>query len=80
MSRIGMNVDISEVVEWAVEALKRGGVRGLDEGMHPVDWAAAITPAIEAVAVGYAEGYRRGLHDGRHSSYVEKDHPPERPF
>lgn len=81
MNRLGMRVDIHEVVEWATEALKRSGFRGLDEGMHPEDWAAAITPTIEAVAVGYAEGYRRGLQDGRSErTFAEKNHPPERPF
>lgn len=77
---MSMTVDITDVVEWAVEALKRSGFRGLDEGMHPEDWAAAITPAIEAVAVGYAEGYRRGLIDGKAKRILDKDHPPERPF
>lgn len=80
MSRHGMRVDIHEVVEWATEALKRSGFRGLDEGMHPEDWAAAITPAIEAVAVGYAEGYRRGLHDGQAELFVFQEKQAERPF
>lgn len=61
----GMRVPYEEVIEWAMESLRRSGYRGLDEGMHPEDWAAAITPAIEAVALGYGEGYRRGFADGR---------------
>lgn len=65
MSRQGMRVSIEEVIEWAVEALKRNGYTGLDEGMHPEDWAATIIPAIEAVGIGYSEGYRRGLADER---------------
>ena len=75
-----MRVEIHEVVEWATESLKRSGFRGLEDGMHPEDWAAAITPAIEAVALGYAEGYRRGLLDGKSQRILDKDHPPERPF
>lgn len=65
MNREGMRVPINDVVEWAVEALKRTGYKGLDEGMHPEDWAAAIVPAIEAVGIGFSEGYRRGLADER---------------
>lgn len=60
-----MRVELSELMGWAIEALKRTGYKGLDEGMHPEDWAAAIAPAIEAVALGYGEGYRRGLADER---------------
>ena len=74
MSRLGMRVDISEVIKWAVESLERSGYRGLTEGMHPEDWAAAITPAIEAVAIGFAEGYRRGLYDGKAERILHKDH------
>ena len=65
MSRAGMRVSIDEVVEWALKALKRSGYNGLDEGMHPEDWAATIVPAIEAIGIGYSEGYRRGLADER---------------
>lgn len=74
MSHTGMRVDLSELTGWAVEALKRSGFRSLDEGMHPEDWASAITPAIEAVALGYAEGYRRGLHDGKARRILNRDH------
>ena len=63
MSRDGMRVELSELTDWAVEALKRSGYD--TSPMHPEDWAAAITPAIEAVALGYGEGYRRGLADER---------------
>lgn len=67
MNREGMQVSIHELVEWAVEALKRTGFTGLDKGMHPEDWAAAIVPAIEAIGIGFSEGYRRGLADERKS-------------
>ena len=60
-----MCVSHAQVVGWAIEALKRGGYKGLDNPMHPEDWAAALVPAIEAVALGYGKGYRRGLADGR---------------
>lgn len=63
--RKGMRVSHEHVVDLAIEALKRSGYSGLDEGMHPEDWAAALVPAIEAVALGYGEGYRNGLKDGR---------------
>jgi hypothetical protein len=59
-----MRLSHTEVVEMAMEALKRSGHCGLD-GMHPEDWAAALVPTIEAVALGYGEGYRNGLRDGR---------------
>lgn len=75
MNHTGMKVSLSELTEWAVEALKRSGFHGLDDGMHPEDWAAAITPTIEAVAVGYAEGYRLGLRDGKARRILNKDHP-----
>lgn len=63
MSYEGMRVELSELMSWAVEALKRSGYD--TSPMHPEDWAAAITPAIEAVALGYGEGYRRGKADER---------------
>ena len=58
-----MRVELSELTRWAIEALKRSGYD--TSPMHPEDWAAAITPAIEAVALGYGEGDRRGLADER---------------
>jgi len=58
-----MRVELSELTDWAIEALKRSGYD--TSPMHPEDWAAAIAPAIEAVALGYGEGYRRGLADER---------------
>lgn len=68
----GMRISHAEVVGMAVEALKRSGYYGIDQGMHPEDWAAALVPAIEAVAVGYAEGYRYGLTDGRATAKCPK--------
>lgn len=59
----GIRVELSKITEWAIESLKRSGYQGLDQGMHPEDWAAAITPAIEAVCLGFSEGYRRGRLD-----------------
>ena len=53
----------SELLDLALEALGRSGF-SLDP-MHPEDLAAALTPAIEAVAVGFGEGYQRGLRYGR---------------
>lgn len=58
-------VSAEELLAMALEALKRNGL--YTEPMHPEDWAAALCPAIESVAVGYGEGYRRGLNHGRTS-------------
>jgi hypothetical protein len=63
MSSSDMRVSASELLGMALEALERSG-HGT-KPMHPEDWAAALTPAIDAVAVGYGEGYRRGLRRGR---------------
>lgn len=51
------DVTPQELLELAIEALKRSGF-SIDRG-HPEDLSAALVPAIEAVAVGYGEGYRR---------------------
>lgn len=61
----GMRVPIDELMRWVLESLKRSGYKGLDGGMHPEDWAAAIIPAIEAVGIGFSEGYHRGRNDER---------------
>jgi hypothetical protein len=37
----------------------------LNEPGHPEDLAAHLGPALEAVAVGYGEGYKRGLSEAR---------------
>lgn len=58
-----MRVSASELLGMALEALERSGHDTTP--MHPEDWALALTPAIEAVAVGYGEGYRRGVKHGR---------------
>lgn len=50
-----------ELLDLAIEALKRSGF-SIENG-HPEDLASAIIPAMEAVAVGYSEGYRRARHD-----------------
>jgi len=62
----GFRVAHTEVVEWAIEALTRANYGGIENGTfigHPEDVVAALAPALEAVAVGYAEGYRRGRAD-----------------
>lgn len=41
-------------------ALRHANYLGLDDGMHPEDWAAALSTVMEAVGIGFAEGYRRG--------------------
>lgn len=69
----GMRLPHTQLVEMAVEALKRSNFVGIDDGMHPEDWAAALVPAIEAVAIGYGEGYRNGLRDGRATTSKPKD-------
>ena len=58
----GMNVTLTELLELAGEALQRAGYKHFQEG-HPEDMVAALVPALEAVAVGYSEGYRRGRAD-----------------
>lgn len=58
-----MHVSASELLGMALEALERSGHNTTP--MHPEDWASALTPAIEAVAVGYSEGFIRGLRHGR---------------
>lgn len=53
----------TEVVGWAVEALQRCNFMGAKDGIiagHPEDVVAALVPALEAVAVGFHEGYRLG--------------------
>lgn len=57
------HVSAEELLAMALDALGRSGFR--IEPMHPEDWAAALCPAIEAVAVGYGEGHRRGVLHGR---------------
>lgn len=64
----GFRVSHDEVVELAVEALHRSNHAGVEDGTltgHPEDVAAALVPALEAVAVGFARGYQMGLADGR---------------
>jgi len=61
----GMRMSVDQVVELAVEALRRSGYGIFAEGGHPEDIVAGLTPALEAVAVGYSEGYRRGRKDGK---------------
>ncbi len=63
MTSSDMCVSASELLGMALEALERSGHDS--KAMHPEDWAAALTPAIDAVAVGYGEGFRRGLRHGR---------------
>jgi hypothetical protein len=58
-----MRVSAPELLGMALEALERSG-RDITP-MHPEDWAAALTPAIDAVAIGYSEGYRMGVRHGR---------------
>lgn len=65
MSYTDIHVSAEELLAMALDALDRNGFR--IEPMHPEDWSAALIPAIEAVAVGYGEGYRRGLNHGRTS-------------
>lgn len=48
-----------ELLDHALEALRRSGYSDLTNG-HPEDLAAAIVPAIEAVALGFSWGYRTG--------------------
>lgn len=59
----GMRMSHVELVDLAMEALRRANYMSLDDGMHPEDWAAALVPAIEAVAIGFSEGYARGRTD-----------------
>lgn len=63
MSSSDMCVSASELLGMALEALERSGHSTTP--MHPEDWAAVLTPAIDAVAIGYGEGFRRGLRHGR---------------
>jgi len=59
-----MRMTYQELVELAVEAIKRSNMHFPDPG-HPEDIAAALCPAIDAVALGFGEGYRQGVKYGR---------------
>lgn len=48
------DLDYKYLLELATEALKRTGM--YNECGHPEDLAAGLTPAIEAVAVGFGAG------------------------
>jgi hypothetical protein len=48
--------DYSELLELAIEALKRSNWH-LEKG-HPEDLVAGLVPALEAVAVGFGAGIR----------------------
>ena len=53
----------TEIVKWAVEALQRSNFIAVQDGIiagHPEDVVTALTPALEAVAIGFHEGYRLG--------------------
>jgi hypothetical protein len=58
-----MHMSYAELVELAREALKRANMA--NEPGHPEDLAAALAPAIDAVALGFGEGYRRGFKEGK---------------
>ncbi len=58
-----MEMTYAELFELAIEALSRTGM--LNEPGHPEDLAAHLGPALESVAVGYGEGYKRGLAEAR---------------
>ena len=62
MEITGMKVTLTELLELASEALQRTGYYNFEEG-HPEDLVAALVPTLEAIAVGYSEGYRRGRAD-----------------
>ena len=51
-----LRVDAWRLVDLAVEALQRSGFS--TDAQHPEDVAAALVPAIEAVAVGMGAAYR----------------------
>ncbi len=57
-----MHMSYAELVELAVEALQRSNMAS--EPGHPEDLAAALNPAIDAVALGFGEGFRRGRRQG----------------
>ena len=52
-SRYG-GIDYNFLLELATEALKRTGM--YNEYGHPEDLSAALTPAIEAVSIGFGAG------------------------
>ena len=51
-----LKVDAQRLVDLAVEALRRSGFS--TDAQHPEDFATALVPAIEAVAVGMGAAYR----------------------
>lgn len=56
---MSFNVTPGELMEMALEALRRSNALFTESG-HPEDIVASLCPAMEAVAVGFGEGYRRG--------------------
>lgn len=57
------NTTYEDLLKLAVEALDRTKMN--NSPGHPEDLVAHLVPALEAVAVGYTEGYRAGREHGR---------------
>lgn len=57
------NTTYEDLLRLAIEALDRTKMN--NSPGHPEDLVAHLVPALEAIALGYAEGYRQGLSRGR---------------
>lgn len=67
----GYSYTYEEVLEMAIEALKRTGM--YMESGHPEDLVASLVSSLESVAVGYSHGYRDARAASRQSTPTQAE-------